>query len=372
MNPSSEHVAVYTRRPSERAPNLTAAGLGVVALGWFSAVLAACADVPHCKRGEVGCAGGPTDAAGLCRFGLVPSAGLCTAPADSSSAGDASGVPPQTNPCGTCPEGKTCATDEKACVDFCAAEEPIPGSLSAPEPIRCGGELRDAATGALYTLSFDETCISECRLSCRQRDWFCRTPCDKDACNEPAVLTACHARCDGEGDALSCMQSACSDTRAGGCNPKAVVCGHDELAECTGVLCSNTCASTAYDGVCDDGDLYNAAFASCAWGTDCADCGPRQGADASRKRKQGQACSLQGQCAGSMLDFAHNESFCAEVNPGLGVRRCVLDCSGEGESCPVGTTCSTLRRAASGTAPAAPITDLNKRQARACLPVACL
>ena len=54
-----------------------------------------------------------------------------------------------------------------------------------------------------------------------------------------------------------------------GCNTNCVV----DLTGCTVSVCEDTC-SWANDGECDDGG-NGAAFNVCAFGTDCADCGPR-------------------------------------------------------------------------------------------------
>jgi len=346
---------------------------------------AGCTAVEHCKPGEVGCFAGPPDDAGLCKFDLVARNNLCVTPAAARALDDAgpprqadgaiiedSGGPrpPPTMPCGTCPGDKTCASDSKTCIDFCATPAELPGQQPAPEAIRCGGEIKNAQTGERYTLSFEETCRNTCELACRARGWFCKTGCEKDACEKPEVQADCHARCDKATDPLACVQSLCSDTRATGCANTAGFCAAGEFPDCAKVTCTNSCGSTAYDGVCDDGDLDNAAYASCEWGTDCADCGPRRGEDMSRKHQQGDLCSLQEQCEGSSPDFSKNEAFCTAVTPGGQVRRCVLDCSGGQEPCPVGTTCSTLTiQDEDGKVKA--LTDYRGVEGHACLPDAC-
>ncbi len=339
-------------------------------LGWVSALFvalgAACGEVEHCERGAVGCIDGPPNDAGVCSFDLIARGNVCVAKGASDRP-----TGPQPNPCGKCAKGLTCTSDSLTCVDFCESVKPLPGSEKAPDPIRCGGEIKDNATGETYSLSFDETCFSNCQLACRLRDWFCKSGCAKGACDAPEVLADCHARCDDATDPLTCIESVCTDTRATGCSSVEGFCEGGEIADCSATECKNSCASTAYDGVCDDGDLFSAAFGSCAWGSDCADCGPREGDDISHDLKQGAACSLQEQCAGYSPDFAKNAAFCAQVVPGKPLRRCVLDCSGDTELCPLGTTCSTLRaeKPEGGTTP---VFDVNKVRGRACLPDACL
>ncbi len=329
--------------------------------------LSACAEVEHCKPGAAGCVEGAPNDAGVCRFDLIARGNRCISP----NASDAQDNRPQPNPCGPCAKGTTCTTDQEVCLDFCEQTKPLPGSEAAPEPIRCGGEIKNAATGETFALSFEETCRAKCQLDCRARGWFCKTGCAKDACDQPDVLAACHADCDRTDDPLSCIQGQCTDKRAQGCNSSDDFCKNGETPDCSAIECKNNCASTAYDGVCDDGDLFSAAFGSCSWGSDCADCGPREGEDFSHELKQGAACSLQEQCAGHFADFAKNEAFCAQVVRGKPLRRCVLDCSGKDELCPVGTTCTTLRatKPEGGTSP---LLDVNKVSGRACLPDSCL
>lgn len=344
-------------------------------LGWLylmcSMVLAVaaggCGEVEHCKPGAPGCVEGPPTDGGVCRFDLVARNNKCVTPESLDDIANR----PQPNPCGPCKKGETCATDRKECVDFCTQDVVLPGTEKAPKPIRCGGEIKNAATGETYDLTFDETCISNCQWTCRLREWFCSVGCEKDACDAPEVLDECHARCDDATSPLSCVQSLCNDTRASGCSTAEGFCANGETPDCSAVECKNTCGSTAYDGQCDDGDLFNATSGSCAWGSDCADCGPREGEDFSRELKQGAACSLQEQCAGYSPDYGKNNAFCAQVVPGKPLRRCVLDCSGKDELCPVGTTCTTLR-VEDEDGDSKPLRDANDVNAHACLPNACL
>jgi len=343
--------------------------------------LVGCRGVDKCVAGEVGCVDGPPDEAGQCKFDLVARGNVCLTPAgakliddagllhyaDGALAPDTGPRPAPTMPCGKCAANKTCATDTKSCVDFCGAPSPVPGSGAAPEPIRCGGEIKEPESGERYTLTFAEACESNCQLACRSREWFCKKGCEKDACKKPEVQADCHARCDKASDPLSCVQSLCNDTRASGCSTREGFCAEGDTADCTKAICTNSCASTAYDGLCDDGDLLNASFAGCAWGTDCADCGPREGEDTSRNRKQGEPCSLQEQCTGSSPDFSKNDSFCAAVVPGKDWKRCVLDCSYWREPCPVGTTCTSLKGSDGKV-----VKDFNGVEGHACLPDACL
>ncbi len=359
-------------RPWGRTWWLASAALALSLIG--------CQSVEHCTPGDVGCINGPPDKSGGCKFDLVPRVGYCMPReaaqliddagfrhfADGALAPDTGPRPPPTMPCGACPADKTCATDSKSCVDFCSAPSVLPGSKPTAEAIRCGGEIKNAETGERYVLTFAETCESNCQLACRLRSWFCKRGCDKDACKQPEVQADCHTRCDKSSDPLSCVQSLCNDTRAGGCSSLPGFCASGDSPDCKTAICTNSCASTAYDGVCDDGDLLSASFAGCAWGTDCSDCGPRQGEDTSRNRKQGDPCSLQEQCAGSSPDFMKNSAFCSAVVPGKAWKRCVLDCSTFRKPCPVGTTCTTLKLGDGKV-----VTDFNGVEGHACLPDAC-
>jgi len=326
--------------------------------------LFACPEVKQCQRGSVGCVDGPPDDAGQCQFDLIKRGNRCIAPSGSSD------PLPQPNPCGSCAAGTTCTTDQETCVDFCAESEIKPGSVASPTPIRCGGELKDAQTGERYVLSFDETCVADCQLTCRLREWFCTKGCEADACSKPEVLAECHKRCDADSSPLACMQKICNDTRSSGCSNNDSLCGDGEFPDCNKWSCTNTCATTRFDGVCDDGDLLSARFASCDFGTDCADCGPRVGEDTSRALLQGDVCGVSEQCQGHDSDFSRNEAFCLAVKPGSAVKRCVLDCSGRKDLCPEGTTCTTLNgKGAEGMI--GPVRDAKGVEARACLPDAC-
>ncbi len=360
--------AIQTTRISATEPApMIRCSLGLVCALALTILSLSCSEVEHCQPGAPGCLNGPPTEGGVCRFNLVARNDVCIAP----SKGNGGDNRPQPNPCGECPKGKTCTTDRELCVDFCEQTKPFPGSEVAPEPIRCGGEIKNPATGELYELDFDQTCKHTCQLACRLRSWFCQTGCAEDACEQPEVLVDCHSRCDLASDPLSCVQSLCNDTRGTGCSTTQGLCAGSEIPDCSAVECKNNCASTAYDGVCDDGDLFNAASGSCRWGSDCADCGPREGEDFSHELKQGNPCSLQEQCEGHSPDFAKNEAFCAQVVPQKPLSRCVLDCSSNSELCPVGSTCTTLR-VADPDGGSKPLRDVNGVGARACLPDACL
>jgi hypothetical protein len=279
--------------------------------------------------------------------------------------GDAAAALPDV--CGRCDEGLICASDQKKCLDFCASEGDAPTPTAPPERIVCGGEAKSDGEGTIE-LSFDETCRNACELDCRRWKDLCDAPCASDACTKPNVLARCNELCGGE---LACIQSVCSDARARGCVEGAVdICPPGKSADCEGVLCTNDCPIGAFDGVCDDGEPASAQTASCAFGTDCADCGPRKSADEPPSKRElalATACSFHEQCAGFSPNFATNEVFCAPVSKARAGKRCLRDCSGDDELCPFGSACTTLNSSLDGEV----LRDGKGRKARACVPVMC-
>lgn len=337
------------------------------ALGVFIGLATTGCAVPQCERGAVGCVDGPVREDGNCALDLVPQGGLCVRERDLLT-GDAAAALPDV--CGRCDDGLICASDTKKCLDFCAAEDEPPAPVAPPDRILCGGEPQADGEG-VSALSFEQTCRNTCELDCRRWKDLCDAPCEPGACDKADVLEKCHERCDDSDPlaSLACIQSICSDARARGCMQGAPdLCPPGQSADCDSVLCANTCLGAVFDGVCDDGDPASAQTASCAFGTDCADCGPRKSTNepsSEQERTQGTSCSFHEQCAGFSQDFADNESFCAPVSKTEAGKRCLRDCSGDEESCPFGAACTTLKSSDDGKV----LEDQAGRKARACVPM---
>jgi hypothetical protein len=218
----------------------------------------------------------------------------------------------------------------------------LPGSVKPPDWIKCGGELLDMM-GTRYDPTFDESCKARCELFCRQQEQYCDKGCDAGFCDDQGVLDACHAACDSKPDPKACVRGLCNDRRAASCPSEPNFCLDGGDADCEEVTCLNTCGFP-FDGACDDGDIFNAQFIECEWGTDCADCGPRRGKDESRRLPQGGLCNFNAACDGYSKVYARNEAFCVTVEPGSKIFRCMLDCSSEGEQCPEGYECTALSK----------------------------
>jgi hypothetical protein len=314
----------------------------------FCALLvAACGDVQKCKHGTPGCLAGPPPAGEECRFGLVLINGACAEP----------GAKPPALSCG-CPDGQVCTLDEYTCVDYCAPLELEIGSEPAPEPLSCAASE-----------SFETLCEHRCLLRCRQWQAFCpdSAGCGPASCKSDAELTACRDECGSDMDGTRCMAQRCTDTLAAGC--KDAACPAQKRPQCDQVQCRNSCAKYNFDGVCDDGDLKSAASGVCAYGTDCADCGPRHGATP-KPVAQGSACAFHSNCDGANPDDpAEALSWCIEIDGGIS--RCAPDCSDEEEICPEGSACFELSGVdQDGDGTPDPIVVAG-RHASACFPIAC-
>lgn len=315
----------------------------------FAAALAvgACGEVERCQLGTPGCFAGPPEN-GECKLGLVMSHGTCAEPG--------SVAPPLS--C-RCEDGTVCSLDAYRCVDYCAPIDFEPGTAEPPPTYSC-----DAAA-----LSVEALCRNRCRLACQQQDALCpgQAPCADDYCDGEAGLADCRAACAQADDPRACAAELCSETRARGCGE--VTCPDGRPAECQDVSCANSCPGFNFDGVCDDGDLESAASGVCAYGADCADCGPRTDS-APRRQQQGGACAFHSGCTGANLaDIADAAAWCAEIAPG--VTRCVPDCTSEGETCPEGSACFVLSGVdQDGDGEPDPI-EQGELVAAACFPLAC-
>jgi hypothetical protein len=243
-------------------------------------------------------------------------------------------------------------------VDYCAPLDVEIGSEPPPEPLSCDEKQ-----------SFETLCEHRCTLRCRQWQDFCpgSADCSPEACRGSSELAACHQECGSDTDAVRCMAQHCTDTLAAGCRD--VACPQQQRPQCDQVQCRNSCAGYNFDGVCDDGDLKSAASGVCLFGTDCADCGPRQG-PTPKPVVQGSACAFHSNCAGANPDdIAEAESWCIEIADDIS--RCAPDCSDEGEICPEGSACFELSGPdQDGDGKPDPLI-VHDRHASACFPVAC-
>jgi hypothetical protein len=314
----------------------------------FAACLAgACGDVERCERGARGCFGGPPED-GECKLGLVMKHGTCS---------EADAVAPPLS-CG-CEDGKVCSLDAYRCIDYCEPVDFASGSVQPPPTYSC------EAT----TLSADELCRNRCRLACQQQSALCpgQAPCAESYCDSDEVLRACRTECDSADDPRACTARLCNETRARSCGE--VVCADQRPAVCEDVSCTNTCPGFNFDGACDDGDLKSAASGVCDYGTDCADCGPRD-EPAPRVQAQGGPCAFHSGCDGSnVADIADAAAWCAQVADG--VTRCVPDCTSDGETCPDGSACFVLSGVdQDGDGEPDPI-EQGDLVAAACFPLAC-
>jgi hypothetical protein len=340
----------------------------------FLLAASACSGVEHCKDGDARCIGGACEK-DACDYDLVcvvRPAGerLCGRPLDEDdeydfgSAGKGKGEKAEDlgPPC-ECEQPELCSLDTNSCVNYCEVPDALPGSEPVPEVIFCE-QFEDEAP-----LSFEEICKRLCRLSCQRWEQFCGFKCDEDDCDAPDVLDACEASCpEADGDPELCLTRACNAVRDQGCAN--VICPDtNEPADCTGVVCKNTCGGNSSpewsgDGVCDDGELLSATYADCAWGTDCTDCGPRRGKPP-EPEPQGGVCAFNTGCAGYQQDLKTNAAWCVSLDDvAKGLSRCVPDCS-RGRTCPSGYECVAV------------LDDMDERieqddlVGQACIPLVC-
>lgn len=308
---------------------------------------AGCGDVEQCQRGEPGCLAGPA-VKGRCSHGLVNEHGACVEP----------GAGPVALSC-RCDEGEVCTLDGYRCVDYCAPLEVAIGTAAPRTNLSC----------AAAALSFDQLCENRCLIRCRQWRELCpgSASCNEESCRSAAEHARCQSDCGNVTEPARCMAALCSEVQGQGCSDLA--CPEQTHAVCGNVQCRNNCVGFNFDGVCDDGDLASAASGACAFGTDCADCGPRHG-PTPKLAAQGEPCAFHTGCAGNdVTDLAHAAAWCVEIQPG--VSRCAPDCSSEDEICPEGSLCFTLSGFdQDGDDEPDPITH-GQRTASACFPVMC-
>jgi len=328
---------------------------------WAAAMLGAsasamlvegCSKVESCTQFDKGCLNGMSDN-GKCRFDLLPNAdGECVKPADATNGGG--GV--DTNPCG-CPSGQLCRAD-LTCSDPCAAATLPPQLPTLPA-------CRPATNQPAY--DFAKAALSLCYQDCVHRADYCGETCDPAKyCTSAVAAAAATAICPGQ--SVECAITACEATRDTACAQTRCLAG---VPNCTGIVCTNTCSTPAYnnDGECDDSDLANATSHECQWGSDCGDCGPRRGVPPAAKQL-GDVCLDPVECGGNRNDVPSSTGWC--LVPGSATpsskayARCLPDCSG-GKACPSGFTCEGLMLTATGE----DVQDPQGNKASACFPNAC-
>jgi hypothetical protein len=231
--------------------------------------------------------------------------------------------------------------------------------------------MAPAAIACEATMSFEVLCQNRCLLHCRQLQWFCPSDggCSEAACASAATLQGCQNECGTADSPTLCMAQLCGDTRALGC--RNVACPGDKPPACDTLSCRNSCAGYNFDGICDDGDLASAATGVCAYGSDCADCGPRSG-ESPAPQPQGGECAFHSGCDGANpTNIAQADAWCIEIDPALGVSRCAPDCSDPEETCPAGSSCFVLSGVdQDGDGQDDPI-EQDGRVASACFPTHC-
>lgn len=282
------------------------------------ASLAGCTEIAKCQRGEPGCLAGPPKN-GQCQPGLVLVQGACAEPGAGAAALS----------CG-CPDGQVCTLDAYECVDYC---EPLDVAIGSAPP-------RAVYSCDPSELSADQLCENRCLIRCRAWQELCSSSanCSPESCRSAAEKQACQSECGGAPDPQRCLAQACRDQSALGC--KELTCPDGAHPDCEQVLCRNSCSGYNFDGTCDDGDLASAASGACAYGSDCADCGPRE-SPAPKPAPQGAACAFHSGCAGAHPDdLAVADAWCIEIAPGI--TRCAPDCTDPSEVCPEGSSCYTL------------------------------
>ena len=314
----------------------------------LGAALTACSEVGNCENGQPGCLAGPPED-GTCKLDLVLIHGTCSEPGASA--------PPLA--C-LCKPGEICSLDDYRCIDYCAPLDVEVGGSSAPAAISC-----ETAN------SFELLCQNRCLLQCRQLQAFCASDggCSEESCKSSATQQACQAECGSADSSALCMAQLCGDMRAASC--RALTCPQGTPPNCGALACRNACAGYNFDGICDDGDLRSAASGICAYGSDCADCGPRSG-ESIEPQPQGAACAFHSGCIGANPgNIAQADAWCIDVDATRGISRCAPDCSDPEKTCPAGSACFVLLGVdQDGDGEAEPLVQ-DGRTASACFPAQC-
>ncbi|MDB4990724.1 MAG: hypothetical protein JWN04_5902 [Myxococcaceae bacterium] len=336
----------------------------LVCLG--STLAAGCGEVESCREAQTpGCINTAPRADGTCLFDLVLRAGKCV----KSGSDD--------DKCGLCAPGSLCVPEQNACVNFCAIPTAIPGSVKPPQSIFCEAFIQaGAAPGSNPMLSFSDVCTRRCRLTCQRLEQYCTGyTCPAGACDQPEVQAKCAADCPplaSGGQDLACLTRSCNDARFTLCDKAS--CPSGSTSHCGNLTCSNSCAfqinsqAVVGDGICDDGDVLSSMSNDCAWGTDCADCGPRAGTHAPALGVLGDLCQYTANCAGASGKPSDATAWCVELQS-TGVSRCMPDCS-RGQKCAKGFTCYDVTFPNATTMTAMNVTE-GDLIAGACIPDLC-
>ena len=328
--------------------------------------LAGCSDVESCQEAtDLGCINTAPRADGSCLFDLVLSNGKCVKKASID------------DKCGLCSPGSLCVPSQGQCVDFCAVPTALPGSVAPPTPIFCEAFKQDGSTDTNPMLSFSDVCQRRCELRCERLAQYCTGyKCPDGSCDTPDTQTKCLADCPppaAGGMDVACLTQSCNDARLTRCG-STITCPAGSTLNCANITCSNDCSfqldgqAVVGDGVCDDGDVLSSASPYCAWGTDCADCGPRQGTTAPAPADLGGLCEWAENCAGATGKPSTATSWCVGLMT-TKASRCMPDCS-RGETCPTGFGCFQVTFTDPTTMMDAPVTE-GTYTSSACIPLNC-
>lgn len=335
--------------------------LAVLAAAWL---VASCGEVDSCKElQELGCLNSAPLPSGGCLFDLVRRGDVCVKP----------GSPEDL--CGQCAQDQLCIPEENRCSNsFCEVPSPLPGSVSPPEAIFCEAFVDPAKPTENPMLSFDEVCRRRCRLECQRLEQFCPGyKCPSGTCDKPELLAECKQDCPntslGQMD-LACLTRSCNNQRFTGCT-STLACPNGATPSCATITCTNDCMyqgqGLAGDGICDDGDVYSSQGARCAWGTDCADCGPRTGTQPPAG-VYGSVCAFGANCQGGTGKPSTATAWCVASEKQSGISRCLPDCS-RGQECDPGFACrEALFDLGNGTKE--PVVEDTVRSS-ACMPTLC-
>jgi hypothetical protein len=329
------------------------------------AALVGCSDVESCLEMQTpGCLNStPRPIGSPCLYDLELVNGRCVKPGTGET------------PCGQCLPGALCDVKTDTCINFCDAPQVLPGTVTAPTPIYCEA-ISTPQMPAPPMLTFEEVCRRRCELNCQRLSQFCQGyQCQAGSCDGQDVLNRCQSDCpktSSGGNDLACLTRSCNDVRFVVCD-SSLVCPNGATPDCANISCSDNCKfngeDVTGDGVCDDGDVYSSATAQCAWGTDCADCGPRPAAQ-EVLGGPGDLCRYTLNCMGGTASPDTAGAWCVNLESRPGVSRCAPDCS-RNQVCAEGFTCRTLEIPNADGTDAAPIT-VGDYTSSACLPDVCL
>jgi hypothetical protein len=307
-------------------------------LGWavFSLLLmsslAGCSKVEKCEKGSEGCLGGAPLDDDTCNAGLVVGEdGTCVEPSGDGEGG------------------------------YCDEASQVPERQPVPPPC----EPPESTDDDPMRYDFAEVCKRKCLQTCMRAEIMCTDyECNPSECDSPTVLASCVVECPDMDE--DCLTESCQQVQYASC--AGFACPADTGHDCGDVRCSDTCTENKQDGYCDDGHPFSAAYSLCVHGTDCSDCGPRQGDRPARARLGGLCAGGRDvACEGYEDDYLSNGAFCVHVaGTPDGQFRCVPDCTSDDEVCPDGFDCEDLEFTSG-----APYTDLSGVQGRACFPNFC-